>query len=73
MNSHLLRLKLLVATTIAFAVAALALFVLGLWSDAATGVFGTALGLLVPAVIDATQVERRRRAPGAKAVADDVP
>jgi uncharacterized membrane protein YjjP (DUF1212 family) len=73
MNSHALRLKLLVGLTVAFAAAALTLFVLGMWSDAASGVFGAALGLLVPAVIDATQVERRRRKPGVKAVSDDLP
>lgn len=72
MNSHRLRLIVLLVVTSLFAIAAFVLFVLGLWSDAATGVFGTALGILVPAVIDATRVERRRLTPGQKAIADDV-
>ncbi len=72
MRSHQLRLQLLVALTIAFAIGALSLFLAGAWSDAASGVFGTALGILVPACIDALKVDRRRRDPAARAVVDEV-
>lgn len=72
MRSHALRLKLLVALTVLCVAAAFVLFVMGLWSDAASGVFGTAITGLVAAVIDATRVEHRRRTSGVKAIEDDV-
>lgn len=53
-------------------VAELVLMVLGKFGDTESGVFGGMLGLLVPAIIDAAVVEKRRRDPHVKALPGDV-
>lgn len=48
------------------------LMVLGRFSEVESGVLGGMLGLLVPAIVDAAVVEKRRRDPLMPAIADDV-
>lgn len=49
------------------------LIALGQADGTGFGVVSGVLGTLVPALVDALAVERRRRTPGARAVEGDVP
>lgn len=71
MNSHRLRFFTVLGLTLACLIA-LVFCAIFQAADLVTGAFSGALMLLVPAVIDASAVEKRRRVPGKKAVQDDV-
>jgi hypothetical protein len=73
MKQHQLRLLIIAVVTLAALVGVIVLAALD--QGAGTG-FGICAGILtggVPALFDAAAVERRRRTPGERAVADDVP
>lgn len=72
MQKHRLRLLLIAICLWVVILALVGGLVLGLSDEKAIAALTTALGLLVPAFIDATLVERRRVAPGQRAVADDI-
>lgn len=71
MNSHRLRFLTVLGLTLA-CLAALVCCAIFQVSDVVVGAFSGALMLLVPAVIDANLVEKRRKTPGKKAVSDDI-
>lgn len=70
MRSHQIRLYIIGILSLVALVAEVILLYAGL--DAQALVVGGILTILLPAVIDAGAVERRRRAPGVKAIEDDV-
>lgn len=72
MHKHRLRLLLIAICLWVVILALVGGLVLGLSDEKAIAALTTALGLLVPAFIDATLVERRRLEPGQQAVADDI-
>lgn len=72
MPQHRFRLLLIAFAWLA-ALAALVAFVLeGITEGTGFGAVVSAVGLLTTAFVDAAAVERRRRAPGKRAIADDV-
>jgi hypothetical protein len=72
MSSHRLRvIALLVLAAIAL-IGVIVLIALGIHEGTGFGVLTGVLGTLVPALLDALTVERRRRDPGKVAIADDV-
>lgn len=71
MQKHHHRLLLILVATVAVIVALIASVKLEATSEIVTALCG-ALGVLVPALLDAAGVEKRRRTPGQRAIADDV-
>jgi hypothetical protein len=71
-KNHYQRLLFILVATLTVVAALIAAVKLGAAGEI-TASLCTALGLLIPALLDASQVEKRRRTPGKKAVEDDVP
>lgn len=69
--THQLRLKLIAGALALVVVALVAGGALGASIEVMTGLLG-ALGVLVPALVDANSVEKRRRDPKRTALPDDV-
>lgn len=72
MQKHALRFKIIAAMWFAALVSLVLCIALDRMDGAGFGAIVTAFGLLTPALIDAAAVERRRRIPGERPVADDV-
>lgn len=72
MSSHLLRVLVIAVLALAALIGVIVLIALGRAEGTAFGAITGVLGTLVPALLDAAAVERRRRTPGAKAISDDV-
>lgn len=72
MSSHLLRVIVIGVLALAALVGVIVLVALGQAEGTGFGVVTGVLGTLVPALIDASMVEKRRRTPGSKAISDDV-
>lgn len=72
MPRHALRLLLIGLLTLAALLGVIVLIALERSSAPEFVAVSTALGLLVPALIDSAAVERRRRNPQARAVEDDI-
>lgn len=72
MPRHALRLLLVGLLTLAALVGVIVLIAIDRSSAPEFVAVSTALGLLVPALIDSAAVERRRRNPNARAIEDDV-
>jgi hypothetical protein len=72
MQKHQDRLLLIAICLCVTVLALVGGLVLGIANDKAIAALVTAMGLLVPALVDATLVEKRRIQPHQKAVVDDV-
>lgn len=71
MSSHLLRVIVIAVLALAALIGVIVLVALGQAEGTGFGVITGILGTLMPALVDALAVERRRRTPGEKAVVDD--
>lgn len=69
----MLRVIVISILTLAALIGVIVLIAVGQSDGMGFGVVTGVLGTLVPALIDALAVERRRRTPGTKALKDDVP
>lgn len=72
MASHKVRLAVIAVLTLAALVGVIVLVAMGQTEGTGFGVVTGVLGTLVPALLDASRVEVRRRDPGAAAISDDV-
>jgi hypothetical protein len=72
MTSHFLRVIVIGVLALAALVGVIVLVAIGQAEGTGFGVVTGVLGTLVPALVDALAVERRRRTPGTKAISDDV-
>jgi hypothetical protein len=71
MQRHALRLLIIGILALAALVGVIVLLALGQASAPEFAAVAGALAVLLPAVLDASVVERRRRTPGIKAIDDD--
>lgn len=72
MASHKIRLTVIAVLTLAALVGVIVLVAQGQAEGTGFGVVAGVLGTLVPALLDASRVEARRRDPNTPAIADDV-
>lgn len=71
MSSHQLRLLLIAVLTLAVFIGQIVLMALGRFGGTESAALGGSLLVLLPALIDAGAVERRRVDPAQKAIEDD--
>ena len=72
MASHKVRLIVIAVLTLAALVGVIVLVGMGQTDGTGFGVVAGVLGTLLPALLDASRVEARRRNPATPAIADDV-